>query len=499
MNEPVEFLRLENVSKRFGGIVALSNVDLTIYQGEVVVLLGENGSGKSTMIKIIAGVYNPDSGTIHIGQKQYKVLNPILSIREHIQVIYQDLSLFPNLTVAENISIGHFIAHRRNVISWQEIYKIAQQTLSKIGTDIPLDVKLATLPVADWQIVAIGRALIEDAQLIIMDESTSALTQKEIQRLFQIIKNLKQQNISFLFVTHKLEEVKEIADRVVILRDSKKVLEQNAQGLDIKTMEFYMTGRIIDENATTRHNFAEVSATPLLHAGNLTLLPYFSEITFDLMPREILGITGLVGSGRTEIALSLFGVLPATSGEIYINGRKINVKNIKDAIRSGIGYIPENRIREGLFLTQSVGRNIVARIIRSLTKRGVLLPYIINQTAQTWIKELDIKTPSSEIPVSSLSGGNQQRVLIAKWLASNPKILILNLPTVGIDVGSKASIHDLMRKLAQNGIGIILISDDIPEILHVCDRILVMEKGRIKREIHQGEVDEDKLYQIVVG
>jgi len=494
-----EILRVEHISKRFGGVVALDDVSLSIRKGETCCLVGENGSGKSTLIKIISGVYIPDEGDIYVNSHHYKKLTPIESIHEGIQVIYQDFSLFPNLTVAENIAINEQVASGKRLVNWKEIEDIAREGLTKINVSLPLDVTVETLSTADRQLIAIAKALLAKGRIIIMDEPTTALTQKEIKALFKVINELKSQGISILFVSHKLSEVTEIADRTVILRNGKKVMDQDAKGLEIRTMEYYMTGREIDTSVIT---FAEVVPVtpPLLRVENLNLSHGFFNISFELGQNEVLGITGLLGSERTELALSLFGMLPADSGNIYVKGDRVEIKSPMDAVRHGIGYVPDDRITQGLFLDQSISNNIVVRIIEGLkTRTGLLDNRTKSEQANQWIRQLEIKTPSGELPVKSLSGGNQQRVVLAKWLASNPQILILNGPTVGVDVGSKAEIHELISTLAKQGIGILLISDDIPELIQTCHRILLMRAGKIVGEFHQGEITEQQLYSELIA
>jgi simple sugar transport system ATP-binding protein len=490
-----EILRVEHISKRFGGVTALDDVSLSIHTGETCCLVGENGSGKSTLIKIISGVYTPDEGDLTINGHHYKKLTPIESIHEGIQVIYQDFSLFPNLTVAENIAINEQLASGKQLVNWKEINRIAQAGLARINVSLPLDAVVNTLSTADRQLIAITKALLANARIIIMDEPTTTLTQKEVVPLFRLIDDLKTRGISTLFVSHKLNEVTEIADRTVIFRNGKKVMDQDARGLDVKTMEFYMTGRKIDTSRPQEFQEPpESPAGPLLCVKNLHLSHGFFDISFELKHNEVLGITGLLGSGRTELALALFGELPADSGKILIEGKEVEIKSTKDAVRYGIGYVPDDRIREGLFLDHSIGNNMVVGVIDRLVSRlGLINNKAKLAESDRWIKQLDVKTPSGELPARSLSGGNQQRVALAKWLASNPKILILNGPTVGVDVGSKAEIHELIRSLAGQGIGILLISDDIPELLQTCHRILLMRSGRIVEEFRREDITEQKL------
>jgi simple sugar transport system ATP-binding protein len=495
-----EILHIEHISKRFGGVVALDDVSLSIHKGEICCLVGENGSGKSTLIKIISGVYTADQGHIYIDGHHYTRLTPIESIHQGIQVIYQDFSLFPNLTVAENIAINEQLASEKQFVNWNEINDIAEAGLAKINVSLPLDAIVEKLSTANRQLVAIIKALLADARLIIMDEPTTALTLKEVQSLFEVIKDLKSQGISTLFVSHKLTEVTEIADRTVILRNGKKVLDRDAKQLDIKMMELYMTGREIDTSDISLGE-AEGDDTPILRVEGLSLSRSFSDVSFELYRNEVLGITGLLGSGRTELALSLFGEIRADSGKIFLEGEEVRVRDKKDAVKHGIGYVPDDRLREGLFLEQSINNNIVVGIIDKLVGRiGFLDRKSKADESNRWIQRLDVRTPSGELPARSLSGGNQQRLVLAKWLASRPRILIMNGPTVGVDVGSKAEIHKLIRDLARQGIGILLISDDIPELLQTCHRILLMRSGRIIEEFKREDTTAEELNtELVAG
>lgn len=494
-----EILRVENIRKRFGGVVALDDVSLSINQGETCCLVGENGSGKSTLIKIVSGVYTPDEGDVYVNGHHYKKLTPIESIHEGIQVIYQDFSLFPNLTVAENISLNQQLASGRQLINWKEMFRTAEKGLARINIDLPLEAIVSTLSTADRQLIAITKALLANARIIIMDEPTTALTQKEVASLFKIINDLKSRGISTLFVSHKLNEVTEIADRTVIFRNGKKTMDQDAKGLNVHDMEFFMTGRRLNENAI-QFGMVDNHAAPLMRVENLNLEHGFFNISFDLNPNEILGITGLLGSGRTELALALFGELPARSGKIIVEGKEIIIHSAQDAIKHKIAYVPDDRIREGLFLDHSIENNIVASIVDRLANHFQFLnPRKTKTEGAKWIKKLELKTPSGDLPAKSLSGGNQQRVVLAKWLASNPKILILNGPTVGVDVGSKAEIHELIRTLASSGLGILLISDDIPELMNTCHRILLMRNGRIVDEFKREETSESQLNAELIG
>ena len=490
-----QFLEVKNITKTFEGVKALDNVDISIGKGEIHCLVGENGSGKSTLIKLIGGVYQPDSGTISINGTEVKNLNTIESIRAGIQIIYQDLSLFPNLTVAENIAMNQMVESNSKVVNWKRINIEAKKALGAIGEDIDLTERVENLSIANRQIVAISRALTQNARLIIMDEATSAITKDEVDHLFQVITKLQKEGIAILFVSHKLNEVFEIAERVTIIKDGKKVGVFPASELNNEKMVFLMTG----QNFKAEPYSFEAREEPVLSVSGLNKAGQFSDINFVLQKGEILGITGLIGSGRTEVALSLFGLNCSDTGEIKVDGRKLEIKTPRDSINARIGYLPEDRLTQGLFVDQSIGNNIIITVLNKLLNRQKILVNGKQESEKkSWIKKLDIKTPSHRLPVSSLSGGNQQRVVIAKWLATNPKIFILDGPTKGIDIGSKYNIHNIIRELARNGMSIIMISDEIPEILENCNRVLVMAGGRIIKEIEDSsKISEKELFDLI--
>ena len=494
------FLEVRSISKAYEGVQALKDVSITIGRGEIHCLVGENGSGKSTLIKCIGGVVTPDSGQVVIGGRVFERLQAIDAIREGIQVIYQDLSLYPNITVAENISLNQFVERRARFINWKEVRAIAAQGLAEIGEDIPLDENVQNLSVAKRQIVAITRCLTHGAKLIIMDEATSAITRDDVNHLFTVIARLKQKGISTLFISHKLSEVFEIAEMVTIIRDGRKVGDYPTAELDDQKLTFLMTGRNVQY---TPYQFPaeKRKETPVLEARSLSRRGHFQNLSFSLWPGEILGLTGLIGSGRTELALSLFGLNRPDSGQILLNGKSVRIRSPRDAVRFGIGYLPEDRLTQGLFIGQSIGDNIVITIVRKLLGFLRLLdPARMKKTGEEWIADLKIKAPSARVPAWSLSGCNQQRVVLAKWLATDPKVFILDGPTIGVDIASKSNIHEIIRSLAERGIAIILISDEIPEILHSCNRVLVMGEGQLKKEIPDtADVDEAELLAVVGG
>jgi simple sugar transport system ATP-binding protein len=494
-----EFLRLDRISKSYDGVQALKDVSLSVEQGKTYCLVGENGSGKSTLIKVIAGAHAPDSGKILVRGKEFPRLRPIESIRQGIQVIYQDFSLFPNLTAAENIALNHEIRQKRRWIRWREVNRIAREALGKMNVQLDLGARTGDLPVADRQLIAIARALLEDARLIVMDEPTTALTQREVRSLFTVIQKLRGEGISILFVSHKLEEVLEIGDRTVILRNGEKVADCEASELDRKGIVRSMTGRD-SESEPPGPGSAPAAAPILLKVDRLSRARHFSEVSFELRAGEVLGITGLLGSGRTGLALSLFGALPADSGSVKVEGREVVLNRIQDALANGIAYIPEDRLTQGLFLKQSIAGNLAVRIVDTLSGRAGFVDNkeVLCRTRE-WMEKLRIHAPSIDTPAGSLSGGNQQRLVLAKWLAGNPRIVILNGPTVGVDVGSKMEIHQIIGDLACRGMGLLIISDDIPELMRVCHRILLMKKGRIAAEFAGQDVSEARLSELLVS
>lgn len=484
-------LKAEHIKISFGNVHALRDVSLEILPGEIHCLAGENGCGKSTIIKIISGVYQRDGGTIEFNGQKIDKISPIDAINLGIQVIYQDFALFPNLTVAENLALNTELASRKKTVSWKNVRKIAEEAVSKINFQVDLDEKVEKLTVAQKQMVAISRALMSNAKLIIMDEPTTALTKKEVSALFKIILKLKEQGIAILFISHKLDEVFEISDRFTIFRDGELVATGSTKELDDKKFTYYMTGREFSDNIFVPKN---VSDKPVFELKHLTLNGSFSDINLSLRRGEILGITGLLDSGRTELGLSMFGLKPADSGQIIKDGKEIKLTSPREAIANSIGYVPEDRLSEGLFLTQSIGDNIIISEIDKLKKKnGQFDLKKRDEEIEKWVKELEIKTKNPNNPATTLSGGNQQRIVLAKWLACNLDVLILNGPTVGVDIGSKHDIHMVLQRLSNQGLGVIIISDDLPEVIQNCSRVLVIKNGKIKSEYDTQNVSEQMI------
>ena len=488
--DPDAFVSMVGVTKRYAGVTALDNVDFRVSAGEAVCLAGENGSGKSTLLKILAGVEQPTEGVIHIDGLQKDQLNPRLSAAAGIMVIFQDFSLFPNLTVAENIAFACQLTQHQKWFRKRNARTLATAVLERIGVDIPIDERVESLPVAHKQLVAIARALASEARLIIMDEPTTALTEREVRSLLRIIRMLKEDGVAVVFVSHKLAEVLEVSERVVVLRNGCKVAEGPAEEFDTTSLTRHMTGRDVPEHPP---NALIETPETLMQVRNLNKEGSFHDVSFDIRKGEVLGITGLLGSGRTSLAKALFGLVTPDKGQINLNGRPIPLGDPIAAASSQIGYVPEDRLTEGLFLTQSIIRNVAIGRLDHHDNYGFLdLPSLFSD-ASKWSNRFKVKTPSVEAPVQSLSGGNQQRVVLARWLARAPLVLILNGPSVGVDVGSKSDIHDIIRDLASSGLGVVVISDDLPELLTTCHRILVMRMGKIIDEVGAGTVTEEEL------
>jgi simple sugar transport system ATP-binding protein len=490
-----DFLQLRQIHKSFVGVHALKSVDFSIRKGEIHCLVGENGSGKSTLIKIISGVLQPDSGEIVVEGRRVDRLGSTQTTSRGIQVIYQDLSLFPNLTVAENIAISDLEEQGRAFIDWREIQRTARTAMDRIKVDIPGDALVGELPIGLQQLVAICRALTRDLKLLILDEPTASLTKRDIDSLLAVVRDLQASGIAILFVSHKLNEVFEVAERITVLRDGESVGTLPSAELTNEKLISLMTGKTITE---TRFRRGADEGHVLLELRGLTKRHNFKDISFTLRSGEILGITGLIGSGRTELANALFGISPADSGEVLVEGKPVRIASVQDAVRAGIAYVPENRLVQGLIMKLSVADNVIAAILAKLLGRlGLIEPRRRRDKAAQWISALEIKVSDPAVAVQTLSGGNQQRVVIAKWLAADPKILILDGPTVGIDVLAKSAIHGIIRDLASRGLGVLLISDEISEAVNNSSRILVMQSGRIVREIATDGARAEEVQRLV--
>lgn len=490
-------LELKGICKAFSGNRVLSNIDFVIDPGEIVCLCGENGCGKSTLIKIISGVYTFDAGSVCINGHPYAKLTASQSIAEGIQVIYQDFSVFSNLTVAENIAMSYRVHNKKRIIRSGFNQQLATEALRQIGIELDLNKEVEFLSVAEKQIVAISRAICQDAKLIIMDEPTTAITKKEIEKLFEIIHGLKRRGVAVMFVSHKLDEVMAICDRITIIRSGEKVVDQEASGFLREKLAYYMTGKEIQEEP---FHFEDKGQEPLLRVEGLCHEGAFENVSFSVHPGEIVAVTGQLGSGRTEVAEALFGLRPATAGKIYVEEKEMPIRNRQDALKNRIAYLPEDRLNEGLLLNRSLGDNFSSAIIDQLKGRFGFIPEAsIKALSQKWMDALHMSVKPYTTPASEYSGGNQQRIVLGKWLAADPKIFILNCPTVGVDVKSKSEIHEIIKNLARKGMAIVMMSDDVGEILTTSNRVLIMNAGRVIFESDTADVTAQDINERIVG
>ncbi len=491
MTDPVPFLRLSGLSKRFGGVLALDGIDWDVRPGEVHCLVGENGCGKSTLIKAVAGVHAPTAGTIEIEGQPVLPLTPSRARALGIQVIFQDLSLFPNLSVAENIAVESHLAGLLRPVRTRQMLALAEQVLNRLGFHLDPETLVGDLSVAERQIVAIARGLTAEARLIFMDEPTASLTRAEVKSLLAIVARLKRDGIAVVFVSHRLDEVVEIAERVTVMRDGRVVGTYPVADVDQRRIAHLMTGLDIGHTVVARDMSA---APPLLTVDGLTRDGEFADVGFTLRRGEVLGITGLLGAGRTELALTLFGMTRPERGTIALDGKPLHLASNRDAVKAGIAYVSEDRLSLGVILKQSIADNIALAVLQDLRGRfGLIPPPTRRRLAADWVQRLAIKVPATDRPVGTLSGGNQQRVVLAKWLAAHPKVLILDSPTVGVDIKNKAGIYAVVAELAREGVGVIVISDEVLEIFATCDRVLHMRAGRIVEEAVPGAVTEQAL------
>ncbi|NIA68329.1 sugar ABC transporter ATP-binding protein [Pelagibius litoralis] len=477
---PGAVLAMQRVSKTFGGVKALDHVAFEVRAGEVHCLAGENGSGKSTLIKIATGVYSADPGAdIRIAGQRVAAPTPGLARRLGIAVIWQDLALFPEMTVAENIAFETLLGARPRLASQRRLRETAQRALDRLDVALDLEAPLRRLPIAKRQIVAIARALVGEAKLIFMDEPTASLTQTETDHLLAIVRNLAAGGVAVVFVSHRLAEVLEIAGAVTVLRDGGLVGVFPTAGMTQSRLTELMTGQTFDNAVAARDRS---TAAPVLEVRGLTRSGEYQDIDLTIRAGETVGITGLIGAGRTELGHTLFGMTRAERGEIRLHGRPVAFRSNKDAIRAGVAYVSEDRLSLGLIQPQSIADNLALPVLDRLLSGGLISPRRKAELVDSWIRDLAVKIGKPDDPVSTLSGGNQQRIVLAKWLATEPRLLILDAPTVGVDVGARAGIFAIIRKLAEQGLAILLISDEAPEVHFNADRVLHMAGGRIVGE-----------------
>lgn len=490
--EKKPILSCRRVSKRFGGLQALDQVKLDVHGGEVHALVGANGAGKSTLIKIITGAVSMDRdvGRIQLGDQHVEIKNPNHARLLGISAVYQEFSLINSLSVAENIFLGSPPAKARGVaLDWKEMDRAAKQVLSQLDTPIDTKALVRDLSVAQRQVVEIAKALKNDSRVLIMDEPTASLTDNDIEQMFKIIRTLKAKGIGIVYVSHRLEELPQIADKVTVFRDGKYIITLPIEEAPKSVIIEHMVGHCIEVKERPVRGHGE----KVLRLENFTGKCGFKNVSFSLYSGEILGLAGLAGAGRTEVARALFGVDRRETGKVFMRGEEVRIASPRDAKNRGMGFITEDRKEEGLILAHSIQSNIAMSIFRRMGSMFYYSPRTERTLADDFVSRLSIKTDNAANPASSLSGGNQQKVVISKWLATLPEILIMDEPTRGIDVGSKEQIYDLLFKLSGEGKAILLIPSEIPEVLDLSDRILVMANGRLTGEFKRGEVDQEQI------
>ncbi|WP_404769991.1 sugar ABC transporter ATP-binding protein [Citrobacter freundii] len=489
------FLQMSHITKRFPGVLALSNVDFALRKGEVHALLGENGAGKSTLMKILSGVYQPDEGDIIFEGQSVSFANPLSAQSAGITIIHQEFNLFPELTVEENIFIGReFCKNNRWRLDEKQQRQAAIDILQKLNLNISPETLVADLTVAQQQMVEIAKAISVNAKILIMDEPTAALTETEIDSLFQVTRLLKEQGTGIVYISHRLEELALIADRATVMRDGQFIATVDYDAVKISDLIAMMVGRDLGNIYPRRGPLAQ--RKPVLEVSGLTRNGVLNNIDFTLYQGEILGFAGLMGAGRTELARAIFGADPIDGGTLKLNGKVTVIKDIPDAIQQGISYLTEDRKKEGLALGLSVERNIMLGNYPEYSDRyGNVDSKRCQKTSEEQVKALRIKTPHLEQAALNLSGGNQQKIIIARWVCKDTDILIFDEPTHGIDVGAKLEIYELMNRLVAKGKSIIMISSELPEVLGMCDRILVMRNGRITGELASDDATQEKIMQ----
>ncbi|MDQ0877641.1 ribose transport system ATP-binding protein [Paenibacillus sp. V4I3] len=492
-----KLLEMKGISKSFPGVKVLEQVDFTLHRGEVHALMGENGAGKSTLMKILGGIYTKDSGSITVNGNVYDIASPSMAQNLGIVIIHQELNMVPHLTVMENIFLGReFTYGKSKLINWRRMRQESHRYLSQLGLNIDPGTLVNELSVGQQQMVEIAKALSMKAEILVLDEPTAALTDREIEALFLVIASLKEKGVGMIYISHRMEEIFRICDQVTVMRDGHYIGTEYIANTTMDHLVKMMVGREIKDR------FPKVKVTlgeEKLTVNGLTQKGKLHDISLSVRAGEIVGIAGLMGAGRTELAKALFGVTSIDRGTISINGKPVSIKKPIDAIHAGIGLITEDRKDEGLLLPLSVNDNLALPNLKILSSFGFMNRSKERELSDSMIKKLLIKTPNSEQKVGSLSGGNQQKVVIGKWLATNPQVLILDEPTRGVDIGAKKEIYDLMNELVSQGVAILMISSELPEVLGMSDRILVMHEGKISGEFTQEDASQEKIMLSATG
>lgn len=489
-------IQMKGIHKAFGSNQVLSGVDFDLREGEVHALMGENGAGKSTLMNILTGLHARDEGTILIDGKETYFTNPKEAERQGIAFIHQELNVWPDMTVLDNLFIGREMSSPVGFLKYKEMKALAKKQFQRLAVDIPLNVEAGECSVGQQQMIEIAKALLSDAKVIIMDEPTSALTEREIQKLFEVIASLKKDGVSIVYISHRMEEIFTICDRITVMRDGKTVDTKNIPDTNFDEVVKKMVGRELTERFPARNpNPGEV----VLEVEHATRKGLFQDVSFQVREGEIVGFSGLMGSGRTEIMRALFGLDRLDSGEIRMFGKKAVIRKPVDAVKLGIGFITEDRKDEGLVLDFSVRENMVLPSLSGFTTKGLISSQKESAFVDALIKRLQIKTHSRETAAGNLSGGNQQKVVIAKWVGIGPRLLILDEPTRGVDVGAKREIYQLMNELTVHGVAIIMVSSELPEVLGMSDRIVVVHEGHITGELSKDEATQEKIMTLATG
>lgn len=487
---------MEGIRKEFPGVVALDGVDLDVRRGEVHVLLGENGAGKSTLMKILSGAHAKDAGRIWIHGVEVEIPGPRKARELGVGIIYQELTLIPELSAAENVYLGREPRRLGTIVDRSRMISGTRRIFDELGADVPAAAAVRTLSLAQRQLVEIAKALSLEPRILVMDEPTSALTTKETQSLFAAIRRLMARGVAIIYISHRLDEIFEIGDRVTVLRDGRHVSTHAVRSADRRQLVRLMANRELDE---TISGGTAARGKELLRVENLTRRGALENVSFSVHAGEIVGIAGLLGAGRTEIARVIFGADSADGGRIFVRGEFQNIKSPRDAIRLGIGFLTEDRKAQGLVLGRSVRENIALPVLRRLSRLGVVRRNEEGALADSFVRDLRIRTPSTSQLALHLSGGNQQKVVLAKWLGCKVEILFLDEPTRGIDVGAKQEIYALINNLAASGVGIVMISSELPEVVGLSDRVLVMRGGKIVGEFNRAEATQERLLACAVG
>jgi len=495
MSEKKVLLEMKGICKRFSGVIALNNVDLKLERGQVLALLGENGAGKSTLLKILSGAYIADEGEIYINGEKQNYKNPLDAIDAGVSIIYQELNYYNDFTVAENIFVGRLPKYKSGLINWKKLNADAKEVLNKLGVKIDPKTIMKKLTTAEKQMVEIAKSISKKMDILVMDEPSAALSDEEVNNLIEIIKQLANTGIGIVYISHRLEELFMVSDKVQVLRDGEYIDTFDTDKTDRDELVKAMVGRSIDDMYPKR----ELPIGDVIFEVKDLSSHAIKDISFNVRSGEILGVFGLMGSGRTNLCESIFGLDKSTSGTVIVNGKYVNIKSPSDAKKAGLAYVPSERKTEGLIMIQSVRENLSSAILDKVKKLGIIRKRQEEENARKWVNNLSIKTPKIDSIIETLSGGNQQKVVLGKWLETNPSMIILNEPTRGIDVGAKVEIYQLMEKLCEEGLGVLFISSEQPELLGLADRIIVMCEGELTGCMSRNEFCCEGLLNYAIG